>query len=702
MSSNLYLRKVPLIRILIPFIIGIIGSYYLIPVNMEQTKLWFCLLLTAGIFNFLIFFIKALGKIQDFFLILFIAILGVYLVVSSSFTDDKENVGDEFCGIIYDNLELKQNSMLIPVTLIDRNQRHSFLRPEVKVNLYTSKDTSRIKGFNVGDMIAFRADLSAIKNNGNPYEFDYKRYLKNKGITLQGYACDSNILSLGYHGNLPLKRLATKIQVQIIEKFNDSGFSKDTRALLIALTVGDKSFISKEMESIFANSGAVHVLAVSGLHVGIIYLILSYLLGFMGKNRNTVILKTVIVVLFIWFYAFITGLSPSVTRAALMFTMINIGTAINRDISFFNILAGAAFVMLLVNPLNLFEVGFQLSFLAVGGIVFFQPKFYSWFSFNNPILDNLYKLITVSVAAQLTTTPLTIYYFNQFPVYFWLTNILIIPLVFCLVFLSVLYLSISWMPIIAAKVTWVLNKIAVVTNWWVELVDSLPGSVINNISVSTLSLVVLYILLSIITIWLLKRGVNYLKVALLLLILLVSGSVYSFSRRAVNEQLVVYNVSGQSAIGLYNNAGNYLLVKQQGELKDKIYYAAKNHWQNEGLAKLVEIKHIDDILGTCSKEGGVICIPTISFGEVNVAIISDVHIEQFPTVNIKADVLVIAGNIMPPKEKLEVKTVVTDGSMSTYYTGRWRNYAEKNVVEFFDTKQQGAYLQSIKTVQRNL
>ena len=177
--------------------------------------------------------------------------------------------------------------------------------------------------------------------------------------------------------------MGSQIQSKIINCFKNDIFNEESKALLIALTSGNRAYISDELQSSFANSGAIHVLAVSGLHVGIVYMLLNFVLSFLNKSKRKKVVKSVIIIAIIWLYAFLTGLSPSVTRAALMFSMINIGTTLNRDISFFNILAGAALIMLLFNPLNLFEVGFQLSFIAVAGIVYFQPKFYKLFSFDS-------------------------------------------------------------------------------------------------------------------------------------------------------------------------------------------------------------------------------------------------------------------------------------------------------------------------------
>ena len=171
----------------------------------------------------------------------------------------------------------------------------------------------------------------------------------------------------------------------------------------------------------------MHVLAVSGLHVGIIFFILNFLLTPLNRNKRLLKIKLFLLVGALWFYAFLTGLSPSVMRSCTMFSFIVVGENLNKRTNIYNTLAASAFLLMLINPLIIFGAGFQLSYIAVISIVFFQPRLAALVAVKNRILKYVWDLFTVSVAVQIGTAPISIFYFHQFPVYFWLSNFIVIP-----------------------------------------------------------------------------------------------------------------------------------------------------------------------------------------------------------------------------------------------------------------------------------
>lgn len=692
MSDKLRFRKAPLLRFLFPFIVGLLGSYYLSPVILKETKLYFFVFLGSGMMLFIFYSAKKLHKFFDFVLIPFIILLAMCLTNTRLNIQEINTSETTHQGIIYDTPKLKNNSVLIPVQIKDKMPESYFKEQDCKAYLYTTKDSSLIDKYKVGDWVIFNTELKKITNSGNPNEFNYKRFMYNRGVVYQAFLPDSCLLNLGYHGQLPLKRISKSIQSKIAKLFDASIFSENAKALIVALTVGNKEYISDDMKSSFTNSGAVHVLAVSGLHVGIIYLILNYLLGFMNRSNHLKIMKTVLVVFFIWMYALITGLSPSVTRAALMFTLINIGTSLNRDISFYNILAGAALIMLVINPLNIFEVGFQLSFLAVGGIVFFQPLIYNWFSFSNVILDNVYKLFTVSLAAQITTAPLTIFYFNQFPSYFWLTNVFIIPLVFCLVFLAVLYLSFSWLPVLAVKIGWLLNLLANITNWWVRFVDSFPNSVIENISIGFFSLAALYILLWALSYWLIKRKSKPFIVGASMLLILLGLNIKKQIENKYRNQFIVYNISRQSAFGLYSDGKNYLLVSGESKSNAELPYAVQNHLIKSGAINNIDIVPLDSLKSKRISNHNTVTISRLDFNNKEIVLIQNQKLNRDELEKLNGDIFLIGTGVFPPKAPLNTEYIVVDGNLNNFLSGLWADYALKYGIKFHDTKVDGAFM----------
>lgn len=225
----------------------------------------------------------------------------------------------------------------------------------------------------------------------------------------------------------------------------------------------------------------MHILAVSGLHVGIIFIILSKLLFFLERHKYGKILQSALIILILIFYAMLTGLSNSVIRATIMFIFICFGRMFTRQVNIYNTLSASAFIMLLYNPYSIMDVGFQLSYLAVISIVFFQPKIYSLLNLRYKFPDYIWQLVSVAIAAQIATFPLTIHYFNQFPVYFILSNILIIPFVSIIIYGALILFCFSFSTNISYIIAKGLQLITLVLNKNVEFIKDLPLSKIDSL-----------------------------------------------------------------------------------------------------------------------------------------------------------------------------------------------------------------------------
>lgn len=286
------------------------------------------------------------------------------------------------------------------------------------------------------DIIGASSILREIEPVKNPFQFDYKNYLANKNIYLISY---EDVFTIDSSPN-SIYKLGSQLReaVENIYKLLDIG--KEELGVLVALTLGDKSQIDSEYKKAFAGAGAMHILAVSGLHVGIVFLLFNTFLQKLPNRRFFVIFRGFLLVGIIWGFALLTGFSPSVQRAGWMFSFVILAPIFRRNINVINSIFLSAFLLLINNPNVLFEVGFQLSYSAVLGIVLIHPIVYRWIVVKNYMLDKLWSLLVVSLAAQLATLPLTLFYFHQFPNYFLLTNIIVIPLAFGIVFCAIIVL----------------------------------------------------------------------------------------------------------------------------------------------------------------------------------------------------------------------------------------------------------------------
>ena len=279
-----------------------------------------------------------------------------------------------------------------------------------------------------GDELLVSARLVPPANNGNPDEFDYARYLRRKGYSGTAYVADGHWRKTGHDASRTVSQVALDYREKVVGLYRSLGFETDELAVLAALTVGDKEELSDDIVETYSVSGASHVLALSGLHIGFLYALLLFVLRPLWRRwRRLKPLLLLLLVLFLVSFAFFTGLSSSVVRSVIMFSLLAFAGLQPEKPLTLNTLAATAFLMLLCKPVWLFDVGFQLSFSAVAAIVLVQPKLYALWKVDNRFLRYLWGLMTVSMAAQLGTAPLVIFYFSRFSTHFLLTNLWELP-----------------------------------------------------------------------------------------------------------------------------------------------------------------------------------------------------------------------------------------------------------------------------------
>lgn len=329
----------------------------------------------------------------------------------------------------------------------------------------------------VGDIISFRSEMNPIRNAGNPAEFDFEHHCYVKGISGTLFLHEGSWQKIG-ECNKTLQMNALSLRERVVGIYSSSGISDDGRSLLSALTIGEKRDFSQELKESYSNAGASHVLALSGLHLGILYMLLLFAMPFNGQNRYLIFSRELTVLLLLWGFAFVAGLSPSVVRAAILFSIMSLGRCLRRDSSSLNSLAFAALLMLLFEPHLLFDVSFQLSFSAVLSILLFAPPVQRALNIekHGVVYGYVANLLILSFAAQLGTLPFVWYYFGVFPIYFLLTNIFVVPMAFVVMLLAVVVWLLSFAPVVQEPVLWLLGYIAEVMNAVVSALSELPGA----------------------------------------------------------------------------------------------------------------------------------------------------------------------------------------------------------------------------------
>lgn len=260
----------------------------------------------------------------------------------------------------------------------------------------------------------------------------------------------------------------------LLERLETAGLSDDRYAVVAAMALGDRSALTKELKETYSKTGASHVLALSGLHLGIIYALLSMLV----VGRRWQMITQVATVLSIWAFVFLTGMSASVVRSAIMLTVYALLALGHRQKMSVNTLAFTAIVMLLVTPKALFDVGFQMSFMAVFFILLFVPLFYRPFSaeylMTHRAVSWLWGMVAVSVAAQIGVAPLIAYYFGRFSCYFLLTNFIVIPAATLILYLALGTLFIPSLGVVLASMVGLLNTTLL-------YIATIPGATIEGL-----------------------------------------------------------------------------------------------------------------------------------------------------------------------------------------------------------------------------
>ena len=496
-TLKMNLREVPLLRAVIPMIIGIatslLSNIYL-PFSLLLPLL--LLLTTCTIF---LGFVKIPFSLRWFYgvgLMLFWWMMGFTL---TQFHHEK-NAPDHFSqfvsnenwvkGKIFDRLKIgKREYWVIKINLIsDSTDIHQVSgRLLVKV----SKDRTTVAP-EIGDKLITQGEITPIQAPLNPSSFDFKQFMHQKNIhfilktnsSIHFEPSSSRAFLLLTWAKIQQTNLTTTLKKYLPEQ--------NAFAVSAALAIGNKEHLTPGLKKAYANTGAMHVLAVSGLHVGLIYLLLNYIFGQFPRFQSSGNwIKLLLLLMGIWTYALITGLSASVVRASILFSILGIGKTTHKQANIYNVISAAALIMLCINPFQIMDIGFQLSFTAVLGIIYFQPKIYHLFYIKPLLLDHTWKLLSLALAAQLATFPLGVYYFHQFPVYFWVTGLFVVPAASIILIASLFLPVLDLFPSIAIITGNLLNTFITFINKLIFKISQWPLSIIEEIWIDWVDLICL-------------------------------------------------------------------------------------------------------------------------------------------------------------------------------------------------------------------
>ncbi|WP_242917036.1 ComEC/Rec2 family competence protein [Pontibacter liquoris] len=568
-----------------------------------------------------------------------------------------------------------------------------------RVQLSVPHDSEQAYELTYGDVLLVQGAPREVALPANPGQFDYKAYLADRNIYHQQYLQAGQYLKTGaVPGNFILY-LSIKWRRQLDHFLRGQVGARREYAISSALILGVTDELDNAIKATYIDTGTMHVLSVSGLHVGLIYGILMLVLMHFNRTPRQRFWAALLAILALWFYAFMTGLSPSVLRSVVMFTMVTLALATRRNTNIYNTLAIAAFVLLFYNPYFLFDVGFQLSFLAVIGIVYLQPRFYRLLEFDNWLLDKVWVLFTVSLAAQLITFPLSLLYFHQFPVYFWLANLVVVPLSTLALYTGLVALALGWVPVAGALlfklhtgVIWTMNELNIV-------LTHLPQAVINGIHISAWQTGLLYALLLLFILFFSLKQLRFLAMATGVIALLAAQQVGELWQQKKQRLLTVYNVRGSSGISLVQGQQVLVLAGARVLNDEQNYtYNIRPHLWQLGLAQpeLVPLAGDQPLPNS----------PLVMLPDSNHLLVWQnrrmLLLSHPPGLQPKAplplDYLLLQNNVRLKPEELQDYTcrkVILDASSSPWYRQRLHRQLDTLGIAWYDVADSGAFVLSL-------
>ncbi|HLA54475.1 MAG TPA: ComEC/Rec2 family competence protein [Flavobacterium sp.] len=527
--------------------------------------------------------------------------------------------------------------------------------------------------FCMGSNLLVKGKIIRHKSPLNPNQFDYGKYLTDKSIPAQMYVGFNNV-KISSHIEKDIWYCSDVFRNKIISNLSRSGFHAEELHVVNALILGQQQEISPDVLHDYQFAGAVHILSVSGLHVGFILLFLDFLLKPLPKNRLGRVVKLIIIISFLWGFAIIAGLSPSVVRSATMFSFVAWGMYLKRSTNIFHTLLVSLLLILLFEPAFLFDVGFQLSYTALFFILWLQPLLSGIWTPKNRIMKYFWEILTVSFAAQLGAFPLSIYYFHQFPGLFFITNLVIIPFLSIIMVLGVLVMlmaAFGFVPLFPAKIL----------EWCIFIMDKIIGRIasfekfiIQDIPLNFYILASLYALIFAVVIWFEKPTFHRLALASIAAIIFQASFYWTQFNNWNQSELVVFNVKKKTIIT--EKLGEDVFVYSNG-----IEKTSKNP-----MLKSYVTANFSRIKNTYPLQN-VLC-----FGNHKILVLDSTSV--YPK-NASPDILVFTKS---PKINLErllqvykPKIIVADASNFKSYSARWKQTCLKEKIPFHNTGEKGFY-----------
>lgn len=566
----------------------------------------------------------------------------------------------------------KYNSKwLAAVTAMDGKNRNG------KILLSISLESLKIP-LRPDEELIIAGSISPIPPPLNPGIFDYAAYMKSLGVHGQMRISEKDIL-LRQKGSPTIFGKAQKLRQKMIEKLREQNLTPDERSIIQALILGEKKDIDKQVYQEYAAAGAVHILAVSGLHVGILYLFFAFLLKPINRIKYGKAIQALILLLLLWGFALLSGLSPSVTRAVTMFSFFALAGMVGRRTNSFHTLFLSLFALLVINPLLLFQVGFQLSYLAVFFIIWLQPILYKIGYSRFWLPRKIWAIVSVTICAQLGVLPLSLYYFHQFPGLFLITNIVVLPCLAIIMVGGILILLLAMVNLLPSWLGQGYNSVIEYLNSFIHWVALQDQFLFREIPFSALKVVVSYLLILFLIGFM--RSPNFKKTMLVLSAVVVVISVFIFEKAQNSRpEFWILHRNRETLLARKHRQQLTLYSAQYPKEKASAYlvnsFMMEKSIETYSEAKLPRVFAYNDKVILVLDSMGIFPKRETA-GETSIELLL---LTQSPRVNLSR----LIDSISP-------RMVIADGSNYPSFVTRWEKTCKRKKLPFHATGRKGAY-----------
>ena len=669
----------PIVRITLWFALGIIIAYYCHP-NINYV--FGLLAISTLMFSWFLFqsyhkFEQKKGFSISLYILFFVIGITTTLVHNDTFRANH---------YIHNATNFEANHQ-IQVTIVEKlkntinNNRYiaEIIQIDNKITsgkiLLNLKKDSITKDFVIGTKLKIEEQLVKNFKPNNPNQFDYGKYLETKGIYAQLFA-ETSQLKISNVIDKDIWYYTSTFRNTIILNLEKSRFKKEELAVISALILGQQQDISPEVLRDYQYAGAVHILSVSGLHVGFILLFITFLLKPLPKNKYGNIIRLTVILVSLWLFALVAGLAPSVVRSAAMFSFVAIGMFLNRETNIFHTMLVSLFLILLVEPLFLFDIGFQLSYIALFFILWLQPMLKSLWEPKNKIVTYFWDIITVSFAAQIGAMPLSIYYFHQFPGLFFVTNLVLIPCLSVIMAIGVLLMLLAYFDIVPLFFSKMVELSITFTNAYIKWIASIETFVIKDIPLSFSLLIASYLIVFSWIIWFKKPSFTKITLALASVLIFQVLFITTNCQSENKNELIVFNAKRNTIIG--ERMGKKIILFTSQVLTENSF--EKKMIQSYAIANFCKISKSKSITNTVYFNSNKILIIDKSSIYKNTMNPDVIILRESPKVNLER----LLSFIKP-------KIIIADASNYKSYITIWKQTCTKEKIPFHSTYEKGFY-----------